>query len=264
MRYLIVNLFIIFNTIAFGQGLEEQLSAVFKSGSERKLIEFLDKWNASYTPIDNKGLEDMGTTKKEIYSLYSVFYNPLKIEQYCFNEDGYNPFYRNMEQIKAKNSKGYIVVQNQIEYVVLQDSILTPKEIDYRTNANKAYEIKDTIRGFRPDLDFLNAKVLYLSGDYKICFESFFRVSNESVSKQDSKRYDILNKQLSPYWDLSKKNAIKLVIETTPRVSEIYFNKGRTQAIIYYDLGFLEGEANYFKKEGLWIKDYIRYTKTKN
>lgn len=229
----------------YGQRYQIDLEKAFEKNSKSMYKDFLTEWRKESVPIRSK--DSLSAIDKDIYEIYTDFYNPFNLSRIGYGERG--------EELYSRVK--YVVVQNSIyAFTYKTDSI------DFNSMFEKDTLIhsKDSIMNFRPNLFFQEARVLYLTPKYDTIINKFLgnehyelgtgNIMNPAKEKGNSaKRLEFLNDKLliiyghwGGYWH----------IETHPYVFRIDFNKDRTIAKVHFRLVYQGGEANYYKENGIW------------
>lgn len=249
MRQILILILSAFFLTCFSQEELKNLEKAYKNKSQNHFSQFLQKWQDESTPITS--LVSLSDLKKDVYEIYKDFYNPYNLQRIGTGEWG-NELYSDVE---------YVVIQNSIFINTYKTDSLN---FGIFTNTDSLIQSKDSIINFRPELQFEQAKTLYLLPKYQIVINKFLGsksfplgfggIMNPSRARgKSAKRLDFLNKKLKiihghwgGYWH----------IETHPEVFSIDFNNDKTIAKVNYRLVYQGGEAVYIKQNNEWkLKD---------
>jgi len=140
----------------------------------------------------------------------------------------------------------YFVVQNQIDYVVADSK-------------------PDTIMNFRPPIEKYN--VVYLTKEYR---EALINFSLEKIYREKGEQVDSMDlynessnraQRLDHYIYISGPGfGFTWILESSPVLSKITFNKKITQAIAHYDSNFQGGEVIFEKVKDKWVMKSMKKT----
>lgn len=249
MRGILILFFAIFFSTCFGQEGLKYLEKAYKKKSQSQYSQFLQKWQDESTPIAS--LDSLSNLQRNVYEIFEDFYNPFNLQRIGTGEWG-DELYSDID---------YVIIQNAIFIYTYKTDSLNFHAFE---NTDSLLLSKDSITNFRPELQFKQAKTLYLLPKYEIVINKFLGSKNYPLGRggimnpsrargKSEKRLKFLNKKLNiihghwgGYWH----------IETHPEVFSICFNKDRTIAKINYRLVYQGGEAIYTKQNGEWkLKD---------
>ncbi len=245
MRIILVLVFIMSFSICYGQRELIHLEKAYKKKSQDQYSQFLLKWQDESIPITS--LDSLSNLQKDVYEIFIDFYNPFNLQKVGTGEWG-NELYSDID---------YVIIQNSLFIYTYKTDTLN---FHVFANTDSLILSKDSIINFRPELQFEQAKSLYLLPKYELVINKFLGsknyplgtggIMNPSRARGTSaERLKFLNKKLTiihghwgGYWH----------IETHPEVFSIDFNNDRTLARINYRLVYQGGVAFYSKQNGIW------------
>ena len=250
MKFLIF-IFLLFPLTVLSQSIDT-LKYAYKRNSDKKLISFLDNWNSTIKPNEDSSIYN-SELKKDVLEIYKKFYNPFD-----FNKTGVDKKWDSL-YLSVK----YVLIQDRIDIIVLNnDSYISWLNlVDFLGILDSVILSKDSIINFRPDINFPNAKTLYLTNGYYKILNNFLKdkhyplgygnLMNPARAKGSSfRKVQFINKYLGiiqghwgGYW----------YIETHPYVNLVIFNKNRDIAKVEYRLAYRGGEAYFKKEKGNWV-----------
>ena len=227
------------------QGSLSDLENAFKNKSIEKYDIFLEKWSLESCP--NNRIDTLSNIHRAVYEIYQDFYNPFDLQRIGSGEFG-NELY---EGIK------YYIIQNFIGIELLNTDSLNFSTFE---NTSPFLIKKDSIINFRPKLELVQAKALYLYPTYDKIINQFLGhkyyplgrggIMNPAKAKgKSAERLNFLNSRLKiihGHWDGCYH------IETHPELFEIQFNKDITLARVNYRLVYQGGYAIYKSENGKW------------
>ena len=205
------------------------------------VAKFFSVWHSSITP-NTLDYINQNDTLSELYAVYKTIFKPFDL-QALGNWEVKNDLY---------SSFSYIAIQNELLYAVV-DSI---------KNANsfipKSY---DTLKNFRPQLDFGKSKVLYLTKEYEVALQNFlgldtfyekkYPISNVVPKSVDvSSKYELISRSMPV---IHSSAAGFWLLETCPYIQSIGLNKTLDKAIVYFVVRHEGGRAFLVKKNGQWV-----------
>jgi hypothetical protein len=233
---------------SFGQKRDALLFKAYQTKSLTKLKAFFDNWARETKPI--KKLSGLNDTVKNVYLVFQAFYNPKDIARIGGSEWG-NDIYK-----KAQ----YLLVQDVIFYGIV-DTLLRASSDSL--SDNDVFEIAkhyDSLKDFRPQLVFRNAKTVVLTKAYDSLLNRFLGnegsrlakgnvMSTASPEGESEKRKQFLENYIKiwyghwgGYWQLL----------SYPSAFRITFDKEFEHAIIDYHIVY-EGGFAYLKNiNGKW------------
>jgi hypothetical protein len=249
MRYILLLIFAISFSTCFGQDEFKNLEKAYKKKSQSQYGQFLEQWRSESTPFIS--LDSLSNLQKDVYEIFIDFYNPFNLQRIGSGEWG-NKLYSDID---------YVIIQNRIiMYTYKTDSL----NFGVFENTDSLVLSKDSITNFRPDIEFEEAKTLYLLPKYELVINKFLGsksyplgaggIMNPSRAKgKSAKRLEFINKKLNiihghwgGYWH----------IETHPEVFTVDFNNDRTVANVHFRLVYQGGVAIYIRENGKWtLKD---------
>jgi len=245
MKNILVVFLVLIVSTCFGQKELKKLKKAYEAKSQSQLESFLQQWQSESTPLTS--LDSLSDLQKDAYLIYMDFYNPYNLNRVGEAE---------------MDDSSYV----GIDYVIIQNSIPTTT---YKADTLDAsvFKNKDSlklssekIKNFRPDIQFEQAKALYLFPKYSKAINKFLGsksyplgfggiMSPSSARGESAERLKFLNERVrilhghwGGYWH----------IETHPFIYGIDFNQSRTEAIVSFRLGYEGGVAFYEKNNGKW------------
>jgi hypothetical protein len=198
-----------------------------------QLTWFLNEWNKKYQANEDVVTDEV---QKDVCQIFKLVYKPFNIDDLGNHEWG-NEVYKGYQ---------YAVVQNSIYYNFEYDSLYSQKF--------------DTIKDFRPNVNFSNAKTLFLTPQIESIIDSFLFLGNplensdmRNISESDRteiyKRGSYLGKKIGVYpnhWGFG------FHLVTHPDIGIVSFNKNRTKAKLNFRVVYMFGDAAFEKNDGSW------------
>ncbi len=242
--FLLIILIVSLSGIA-QSSLDYNLEKAYTANSLKLYNLFLQKWQSDSAPI--KSLDSLKTVEKDVYAIFTDFYNPFKLNRIGKGEWGDQLYY----------DLHYVIIQNIIYYNVFKTDSLNYDV--YQIN-DDIIEKRGRISNFRPNITFTQAKILFLLPSYKDAISKFLGSENlppgsgnimspAKTKGESTKKLQFLNQKLRIFLG---HNGRRWYIETHPNISHIDFNKDKSLAKVYYRLVYQGGEATYKKINGKW------------
>jgi hypothetical protein len=227
----------------------EELEHGYHTDSTEPLVALLDAWHKASKPVPADVLQKKLPFERDVYEIYDQL----------FTADPSN--YDRSE---------FIIIQDKVHVTIvdsdLQAEFVVENSERHHKRVNKLKEIATsdfTINDFRPHLEIVGKKTLYLQDEYLAPLVGFLtqnpnprellpsRYQGEpNGSKERRKRGDYLTTTLrigSLGWGRGWE------IETPPTIRRIYFRSNGKRAIVLYDVYSHFGEALLEKGEdGVW------------
>lgn len=249
MRRLNLGIFLFFIfTASFGQMADTLLYKAYKTKSATDLQAFFEHWAAENPPLTAEDCRQLDDTTKNIYQVFSIFYNPMDIKRTGGSEWG-NVIYKDVK---------YLLVQDKIRFAIIDTlSYGTTKRGEMIFSVASKY---DTLEDFRPQLQLPNVKCLPLTNKYdellnRYLGDKHYKLGKGSImsparSKGESeKRMKFLSSFIKVwyghwggYWQL----------HSYPFASRMLFDKSFTNAVVYFRMVYEGGYAYFRKINGEW------------
>jgi len=212
--------------------LSTELEKTF-ADSKSVMLDFMDKWSKDSVELSNKNPTDLETN---FFGIYKEIFNPFNYDNFGLDDwINWTPY------IGAK----YIVVQTEIPY----------KIVDHLDTLKTDYNFVDTLKYFRPKINFKNVKTLYLTKDYQNTFKMFLSDPTNETERElfrEKRKFldNTLNISIGYNWR---------VILTHPIIDGICISRDFNEATVDFTI-VQSGLRSYLVKEnGKWT---IRSTKT--
>jgi len=249
MRRLVLFICLLFIlTASFGQKADTLLYKAYKTHSLKKLQAFFEHWATENPPLTDEASRQLDDTARNIYQLFSGFYNPMDIKRTGGSEWG-NDIYKKVK---------YLLVQDRIHFSVIDTLVYgTTNRGVMVFSVGSTY---DTLIYFRPQLQLDNVKCLPLTNEYNELLNRFlgdkhYKLGEGSImsparSKGESeKRMKFLSGFIrvwyghwGRYWQL----------HSYPYVSRVTFDNEFSTAVVYYTMVYEGGYAFFKKVNGEW------------
>lgn len=217
------------------------LETAYKANDSNLLVDFFDEWAQSVAPHPEEFIES--PVDQSIYDIYKAFYAPDQ------------PLYLGkLEQLHLPDdSLAFIVIQNQIKYLLRPDSELeTSPPLNFKAS---------TLTNFKPALEHLGQeRILYLTHEYQNAVNGFLGLEYQKAGTSEvipsslpleeiKMRGQFLNQYIHIFDRHSSGNWI---LETHPEVFMIFLNEELTRAIVFFSYGYEDGKMVLEKTEGAW------------
>jgi hypothetical protein len=232
----------------FAQKRDSLLFSAYKSKSVAQLKFFFESWANEVTAIADQSTHN--DTIKNVYLVFQAFYDPKDISKSGGSEWG-NDIYKNADYLLVQDRIYYGIVDSLIrsDLQPKQDSVIFKRAIDY-----------DTLKNFRPQIIFSDAKAIPLTRTYDSLLNRFlgnhhYKIATGNImsparSKGESeKRKQFLENYIKiwyghwgGYWQLY----------SYPYVSRITFDRNFQNAIVDYRMVYEGGYAYLKNINGNW------------
>lgn len=236
---------------------DREIVDAFRKGDAERLNRFFHRWELQSGEISGAELELSGKEVKTIYELFEVFYcehisrlEKQMAEQQAAQAKSQSKS-RESSQSKAAERQEYLVIQNDIRFVVLDNN-------DYESRKRKIEFVGSGIlelRNFRPRISSKTGrKVLYLDKTYERALNYFFNETDgDSFTCWDFDEHKemFLSEKMLLYHRHWGRGYHYI---SFPQVYIVIFNSAMDKAYIpmYRDQWNGGGSVEYQKQDGAW------------
>ncbi|MDT3740452.1 MAG: hypothetical protein RO257_13230 [Candidatus Kapabacteria bacterium] len=235
------------------------LEYAYKKNSLSMLENFFKESSRVITPVKNEELLKKPEFEQEVYKIFKLFYNPLKLNNYSAPYWGHKEYGDKNSELYSDVK--YILVQNKIIVTLNERVTKAPRKyygyIPGDTNIYISELSKYVIEDFSPELHFDDKNIIYCSNEFLETINEFLGVSFNrgniyelpKPKRETQERLNFLNKlvKIIPgHW------GGYYIIESFPRVSKIDFNENFDKAEVYFQNGYSYFCATFKKNEGNW------------
>jgi hypothetical protein len=234
----------------------ESLDA-YNNGDSKRLNDFFNRWELQSTEISQAEFELYPMEVKRVYELFEAFYCdhknrmekekvPIMAAQAKSQNKG-----RESSQPKAAEKQEYLVIQNEIRFVVLSND----EYESCKMSIGFTYPGVCELRNFRPRISSrMGRKVLYLDKTYDRALNYFFNETNgDSLTcrSYDEKKEMFLSEKMSLYHHHWGRGYHYI---SFPQVHIVIFNSDMDKAYIpnYRDRWYGGGSLECQRQNGTW------------
>jgi len=272
----------------FSQQNGKHLLHAYKNKSVTELFQFYENWNKEIPAIGNQEYSKLNDTLKEVYNVFTAFYQPLNIRSLGGSEWG-NEIYNKVTYLIVQNSvKIYVtnkiyhsteeidsLVVKSINGANINDSVklellkrknnkLSPHVIERFDPFGSFYDRKDSlikqIKNFRPRISVQNKKTLYLIPKYDILLNAFLGnthlplgsggIMNPARTKGESAKRQKFLEHFIKIWYGHWGGYWQLY--SYPTATSIVFDKDMRYAQVNFRFVYEGGEAILKNNKGKW------------
>lgn len=243
MKYKIIALFICTACIAYAD-----TNNLFASGFNKyqqglsELNSTLDSWSLP-PPPSPPHVKSIPLEEIDAYQIFEDIWNPKKLLR--LGDFGYIPNYNFFTHALIQNELRVSVSKDKETYTALLSGQLEP----YEPHSNLTSFV---IQDFRPRINtgnMKNTKIILLTDERRQLLVQFLGDTPTSNPVEARKKEEFL-RQCVPiggnHWNTD------WILHSYPIVGNIVFNYTKTEALVFFCIGFEGGTAVYSKKNGSW------------